>query len=127
MNGAMIESSKAVAPWRQDVKFAALNAKPDDWDATPPMSVSVVFRFKRPRSHIGKTGLLSKATPYPTSLRFGDIDKLSRSVCDALADSGACLIENDKNVVNLIASKRFTIGEEPQGATITITTLSPHV
>ena len=35
-NGVMIESSNRVRPWRQDVRFAALEKRPPDWDMTTP-------------------------------------------------------------------------------------------
>jgi hypothetical protein len=39
-NGILVESSKAVRPWRQDVKHAALACIPPGWDTTLPMSLS---------------------------------------------------------------------------------------
>ena len=120
-NGRMIESSKAVAPWRQDIKHAALACTPHDWDTTLPMALSVVFRFKRPQAHIGKRGLKPSAPQHCTSARAGDIDKLQRSLLDGLT---GVAYDDDRQVVRVIAEKRYTVGDEPQGALITLTPLT---
>jgi len=120
-NGILIESSKAVKPWRQDVKHAALNCIPHDWDTTLPMALSVVFRFKRPQAHIGKRGLKPSAPQHCTSARAGDIDKLCRSLMDGLT---GVAYDDDRQVVRVIAEKRYTAGDEPQGALITLMPLT---
>jgi crossover junction endodeoxyribonuclease RusA len=116
-NGIMVESSKAVKPWRVDVKHAALACKPHDWDTALPVSVSIVFRFKRPATHIGKKGVKPSAPEHCTSARNGDIEKLVRSTHDALI---GVAFDDDRQVVSLSASKRYCTTDEPQGATITI-------
>jgi len=120
-NGVMVESSKAVSPWRQDVKHAALACVPHDWDPSLPMSLSVVFRFKRPATHIGKKGIKPSAPAHCTSARAGDLDKLCRSTIDGLT---AIAYDDDRQVVTVNAVKRYCVGDEPQGALITLTPLS---
>ena len=120
-NGILVESSKAVRPWRQDVKHAALACLPHDWNPSLPMAVSVVFRFKRPAHHIIKSGLSSTAPQHCTSARKGDVDKLLRSTFDAITDVAW---NDDRQVVTVNASKRYCTTDEPQGAVITITPLS---
>jgi crossover junction endodeoxyribonuclease RusA len=120
-NGILVESSKAVKPWRQDVKHAALACLPADWDATAPMALSVVFRFKRPQAHIGKRGLKPSAPVHCTSGRHGDLSKLVRSTEDALT---GVLCDDDRQIVTMNVSKRYTVDDEPQGAIITVTTLA---
>ena len=115
--GRMVESSKNVAPWRQDVRFAALACLPPDWNPSLPMALSVVFRFKRPQTHIGKKGLKPSAPQHCTSARAGDIDKLQRSLLDGLT---GVLYDDDRQVVSITAHKRYTVGDEPQGALITL-------
>ena len=102
-NGVMIESSKAVAPWRQDVKHAALACRPHDWALDCPVAVSIVFRFKRPASHIGKKGLLGTAPLHMTSKLKGDLDKLCRSTFDAMS---GVVYDDDSQVVSVTATKR---------------------
>lgn len=119
-NGILIESSKAVKPWRIDVKHAALAIKPPDWDTTPPMAVAIVFRFRRPASHFGKKGLRPSAPPHCTSGRHGDLSKLVRSTEDALT---GVLYDDDRQIVTLDVSKRYCGPEEAQGAVIAITAI----
>ena len=117
----MVESSKNVKPWRQDVKFTAIDQKPADWDTSSPMALSVIFRFQRPASHLGKNGLRPSAPQHCTSARNGDIEKLVRSTHDALT---GVLFDDDRQVVSLNATKRYcTAGEQP-GAIITLTALN---
>ena len=120
-NGILVESSKAVRPWRTDCKHAALACIPHDWDPSLPMSVSIVFRFKRAKAHIGKKGLKPSAPAHNTSGRHGDLSKLVRSTEDALT---GVVYDDDRQIVTLAASKRYCVGDEPQGAVITITTLA---
>ena len=120
-NGILVESSKAVRPWRQDVKHAALACIPHDWDPSLPMALSIVFRFKRPATHIGKKGLKPSAPQHCTSARAGDVDKLLRSTFDSLT---GVAFDDDRQVVSVNASKRYTTADEPQGAIITITPIA---
>lgn len=88
-NGVMIESSKKVKPWRQDVKQAALDAVQGLTDWTPldgPLVASMVFTFARPKGHY-RTGrnahLLRDAAP-PRPSGMPDLSKILRSTEDAL-------------------------------------------
>ena len=118
----MVESSQKVKPWRQDVKYAALAAKPSGWDTSVPMELSVVFLFQRPKSHYGKKGLYSTAPVYCTSALLGDIDKLLRSTNDALT---GILFDDDRQVVSINnAQKRYCVGAEQPGALIVLTALT---
>lgn len=125
-NGVMLESSDRVRPWRQDVRFAALEERPLDWDMATPMHLELVFWFPRPASHYGTKNGLSYLKPTapvePTSARLGDIDKLSRAVLDAL--SGVAYID-DRQVVELEARKAYLMG--PDAAPYTHIAISPHV
>jgi len=86
------------------------------------MILSVVFRFQRPKSHFNKSGLRSSAPPHCMSASNGDLDKLLRSTNDALTGT---LFDDDRQVVSIDATKRYCIGNEPQGAIITLTALTP--
>jgi len=121
--GVMVESSKNVKPWRQDVKYAALAAKPTGWDTAPAMALSVVFKFQRPASHLGKNGLRPSAPQHCTSARNGDIEKLVRSTHDALT---GVLFDDDRQVVTLNATKRYCVQGEQPGAIITLTALTTN-
>lgn len=117
----MVESSKNVKPWRQDVKFAAIDQKPAEWNTSSPMALSVVFRFQRPASHLNKNGLSSTAPLHCISARNGDLDKLVRSTNDALT---GVLFDDDKLVIHITATKRFCVQGEQPGAVITLTELN---
>lgn len=109
--GIMVESSKAVAPWRIDVKHAALEAAATvGWPTTDaPVGVHFAFYFPRPKSHYG-TGknadnLKPTAPGHIISRSAGDVDKLARSTCDALVAAG--LIADDSQIVTLVATKEY--------------------
>ena len=104
-NGVMIESSKRVKPFRQDVRFAAINAKPDDWDTSGAFKIFVDFYFRRPMSHMTGKGELRKSAPmYPTGRNVGDIEKLLRSVHDALSE---VLFDDDSQVIACFCHKFY--------------------
>lgn len=87
----MRESSHGVAPFRQAVKRAALGA-----DGLPRATfkgevvVSIEFVFRKAKSNQDDS---------PIGQNIGDIDKLTRSVLDALTMSG--VIEDDRYVIAL--------------------------
>lgn len=106
-NGIMIESSKRVKPFRQDVKFAALDAKPPDWKMDGPFRIEVFFQFIRPKSHFTSKGALTKSAPsYPTGRNVGDIEKLLRAVHDALSE---VLFTDDSQVVECHCYKLYAL------------------
>ena len=124
--GVMIESSDRVRPWRQDVRFAALENRPLDWDMARPIHLELVFWFPRPASHYGtKNGikyLKANAPSEPTSARLGDVDKLSRAVLDAL--TGVAYLD-DRQVIELEARKSYLMG--PDAAPYTNILIGPYV
>lgn len=119
--GILVESSLHVKPWRQDVKQAAIASTPDHWDRSHPMTVSIVCRFKRPKGHFGKKGIKPSAPTHPAVRSVGDADKLARAILDGL--TGICY-DDDSQVVSLSIQKRYCVGDEPQGALITVTPLT---
>lgn len=109
----MVESSKAVAPWRERVCAEAQHV------ILAPISRPVILRLEfhvtRPKNHYG-TGrnaqVVREAAPaYPDGKP--DLDKLARSTMDGLTAAGAW--KDDAQVVTLTAVKRY--GELP-GCTI---------
>lgn len=121
--GVMVESSKRVKPWRDDVRAefldsrVARNADP----LTGPVVAVVKFWFNRPKAHYRANGELRDNAPaYPTGRHLGDIDKLQRSTFDAIVSSG--VIRDDSQFVRVLAEKAWT-DQRPihkPGATITI-------
>lgn len=115
--GVMVESSKAVKPWREAVKHAVLDA--GCRHRRGPVEVHLTFYLPRPRSHY-RTGrhaheLRPSAPPWPAVRP--DLDKLARATCDALTDAGA--VADDACIVGLTATKVWATWRPP-GARIQI-------
>ena len=125
--GILLESSKRCKPWRQDVKYAALEALPDGWYAMmdKPILVSVTFIFARPNDQFinNKPGpdRLKPDAPQHCTKRIGDIDKLSRAVLDSCT---SICFEDDAQVIALNAQKRYATRNEQPSAIITIAAIS---
>ena len=120
--GRLIEASKRCKPWRQAVAASAQQQMKDQQCdlLTCACSVSVVFRFKRPKAHFTTNGQLKAAAPKHCVVKRNDIDKCCRSTLDALTDT---VFADDSLVVSLNAEKRYCIGSEPPGALITVIAL----
>jgi len=95
--GVLVESSKGVRPWRQDVVAAAVEAKNGAAPLDGPLRVRMVFTLPKPKS-APKT-----RRTYPD--RRPDLDKLCRAVLDSLVQSG--IIEDDARVIRLELLKVF--------------------
>ena len=126
-HGIMIENSKRVKPWRQDVKEAALEHYHGEI-IDQAVEVEIIFSFARPKSHYG-TGKNSRklkpsAPVFVTSKGKGDLEKLERSTYDALSQSsGGSVLKDDSLVVQNKNMKRYCVDVEHQGAKIIIRTL----
>ena len=104
-NGIMVESSRRVKPFRQDVRFAALDHIPSGWPMDAPMRASYRFHFKRPQSHLTSKGNLTKSAPsYPTGRMVGDVEKLARAVSDALT---GVAFTDDSQVIEMQLAKAY--------------------
>lgn len=122
-NGVMVESSKALKPWREDVRQIVLGLLPcveradGSHDYLPvatftrPLAVEITFTLPRPKGH-WRTGrnatLLRDAAPaYPAGKP--DVDKLARAVLDAIGSVGH-VWRDDAQVVDLTARKVYPGG-----------------
>ena len=127
-NGIMIEASKKVKPWRQDVKEAALNHYHGPV-IDGPVEIEIIFLFARPKSHYGTgrnaNNLKTSAPVFMTSKARGDIDKLERSTYDSLSETtGGTVLKDDSLVVKNRSMKRYCVEGEHPGAMITVRPLS---
>jgi Holliday junction resolvase RusA-like endonuclease len=95
--GIMIESSKKVRPWRQDVKAAAEAVRGDAQPIDEPIRVRMVFTLPKPTSAPKTRRTFPSKKP--------DLSKLVRSTEDALTDSG--IWRDDSRVVECFARKVF--------------------
>lgn len=103
-NGIMIESSKAVAPWRTTVAYHLSQARGADWNLLDTaLHVGIMFVMKRP------TSAPKKSTP--PAIKRPDLDKLTRAVLDAMS---GIIYRDDSLITILTVSKRIAeIGETP--------------
>lgn len=104
--GLMVESSKKVKPWRQDVKAAALDARTKYAMLMPmdgPLEVQMVFTISKPAS------APKKRRTWPD--RKPDVSKLARSTEDALSDAG--FWADDARVVRYTLLAKVFPGEDP--------------
>jgi len=97
----MVESSRAVGPWREAVRAETQRAcgmpgHPPVPVPGEPAVVDILFRLPRPKS-------APKRVTQP--VKRPDVDKLARAVLDGLVDGGA--FADDSQVVSLAAQKRF--------------------
>lgn len=117
--GRLIEASKRCKPWREAVAVSAQQQMKDQQRELLDCacSVSVIFRFRRPKAHFTTNGQLKAAAPERCIVKRNDIDKCCRSTLDAL--TGTVFID-DSLVVSLNAEKRYCMGSEPPGALITV-------
>lgn len=116
--GRMVESSKAVGPWRETVAWRAhTTARKVGWTPTRrPYSVTIEFRLAMPKSR-RKT---DRVRGWCWSTVQPDLDKLARSTLDALVTGGALI--DDAHVTHLRVEKLETTGtHSTPGATIIIT------
>lgn len=112
--GITVESSKAVAPWRADVRTTVDNYCADGDMPLPlhakgePVSVELNFVMPRPAS------ASKRSTPAAT--KRPDVDKLARAVLDALSSAGVWC--DDSQVTHLVVSKRVAFVGERSGCWI---------
>lgn len=106
----MVESSKAVGPWREAVRAECQRVmKAEDGPLDGAVAVSVTFTVARPRGHFG-TGrnahmVKDSAPSYPAARP--DLDKMLRAVLDGLTVGGAWA--DDSQVVRIGAEKLYGI------------------
>lgn len=130
--GVMIESSKRVKPWRDDVRAAMLtptvylNVDTEGrHPITTPLAATITFWFDRPKAHYKANGELRDTAPaFPMGRHLGDVDKLLRSTFDAIVSSG--VVGDDSQFVKVLGQKRWSEGRltvgarKAPGATITL-------
>jgi Holliday junction resolvase RusA-like endonuclease len=99
----LVEMSKAVRPWRQDVKLAAETASNGQNPIDGPLSVEMIFTMAKPVS----APIRRRTWP----MRTPDLSKLARSTEDAMVDAG--LITDDARIVEYARLAKVFPGEDP--------------
>jgi Holliday junction resolvase RusA-like endonuclease len=102
--GILVESSKRVKPWRQDVKAAAIAARNGAAPLDGPLVVRMVFTLPKPASAPKRRRTYAMRKP--------DLSKLVRSTEDALADAG--VIADDARIVEYERVAKVFPGEDPE-------------
>jgi crossover junction endodeoxyribonuclease RusA len=120
-NGRMVESSLKVKPWREAVKYTALNARVGALPLAGPVWMRLIFTLPKPKS------APKRRTTWPD--RKPDLDKLTRSTLDALTDAG--LWHDDSQVVEFLRQAKTYPNEdvealEAPGALIQVFVQDPH-
>jgi crossover junction endodeoxyribonuclease RusA len=110
-NGVMIESSKAVKPWRESIRSAlTTDAGLPRYKFEGAVFASLEFIMPRPKS------LSKKATPHAD--KRPDLDKLARAALDSMTSAG--VLRDDSCVVELSARKRIAAIGETAGLKVTV-------
>ena len=92
--------------WKRAVREAWTEAGTESFAG--PLAVHLMISMPRPKSHLTRMGLVTKAAPRHHVSR-PDIDNLSKSILDALTDIGA--FKDDSLIVTLRASKTWAVAE----------------
>lgn len=100
--GLMIESSKRVKPWRQDVVAAAREAMQGFTTFDGALVVKMVFTLPKPVSAPKRRRTWPNKKP--------DVSKLARSTEDALVTAGA--IKDDARIVEYSRLAKVFAGED---------------
>ena len=94
--GILVESSAKVKPWREAVRWTALEAIADKKIRfTGAVEVSMIFTLPKPKS----------ASKCASASKRPDLSKLVRSTEDALTDSG--IWEDDARVIRCFSEKHY--------------------
>jgi Holliday junction resolvase RusA-like endonuclease len=128
-NGRMVESSKAVDPWREAVRAEVQRITGNgsqqalDTGFPPlhdPVSLRLIFVLARPKGHYGNGRNSDRVKPSAPHRPAGrpDVDKLARAVLDGLTMGGA--FADDAQVVDLDVSKHWCEPGETPGVVIEI-------
>ncbi len=102
--GIMVESSKKVKPWREDVKSAAELARNGAPPMDGPLLARMVFTLPKPKS--------APKTRRTWPDRKPDLSKLLRSTEDALKDAG--VIADDARIVEFSRLVKVFPGEDAE-------------
>ena len=110
----MVESSKAVGPWREAVRTETQRVMDGRAPLDGALRVEMCFYLPRPKSHMSARGGLRPSAPAHHITKL-DLDKLCRAVGDAMTAGGIC--RDDSQVVVLHAEKLYA-DDYPPGARI---------
>jgi Holliday junction resolvase RusA-like endonuclease len=102
--GVMVESSKAVKPWREAVKAVALDVMDGRPALDGPLRVRMVFTLRKPATAPKRRRTWPDRTP--------DLSKLARATEDALTEAGVW--SDDARVVQYDRLAKVFPGEDAE-------------
>lgn len=97
-NGRLIEASKRLKPWRDEVIKATEKMAETIDELEGPLYIRLEFRVPRPKT---------VKRDYPITRSSGDLDKLVRGVLDGVDQGG--LVSDDSQFIDIRASKRYSV------------------
>lgn len=112
-HGIMVEMSKKLPAWRNDVRLAGIEAMGQRPPLADAVFLHLTFVFPRPKAHFGtgrNAGQLKPTAPVHVT-KAPDLDKLVRAVGDALT---GIVWRDDAQVAVLEAHKVFGIHPQVQ-------------
>ena len=119
-NGRMVESSRAVGPWREAVRAETQRAMNGREPLSGAVQVDASFYLPRPKSHYrtGRNAHLVKDGAPRRPFGKPDLDKLARAILDGLTAGSAWA--DDGQVALLVTSKDYAITGHPAGCEINL-------
>ena len=115
--------SPGLAAWREAITAVAQDAmrgQPGPYDG--PVEVVLTFHMPRPKSHLRANGQVKPDAPTFVTTR-PDIDRLARSVLDAISVHPGPVLADDSKVVVLYAAKSYCAPGEGPGVTVLVSDL----
>lgn len=98
-HGRLIEQVEGSRPWREAVKWAAIDSLTGSSLVGVPVRVEATVTVPRPQSAPRNRRI------WPITRRSGDVDKHCRNIFDALVD--AAVMADDSQVVEVTIRKTF--------------------
>lgn len=119
-NGRMVESSKAVGPWREAVRAECQRAIESGQEPVMdgPVQLQATFFLPRPKGHFGtgrNAGRVRESAPKRPASK-PDSDKLARALLDGLTAGGAW--RDDAQVVDARICKYYATDGIPPGVLV---------
>lgn len=113
----IVDDSRRSRPWKQEVAGVARDAMLEHDLLDGPLCLVLRFYVPRPRSHLGKRGLLPSAPAWPA--KRPDLLKLARGVEDALS---SIVYRDDAQIVVEYLSKAYG---EPERLEVAVAIADP--
>lgn len=106
--------------WQELVAMTVFERLPDGWvRLRRAAAVNLTFRFARPKAHYRPNGDISARYLHVEHTKRPDIDKLSRTILDALTTAGVWA--DDSQVYAMSARKTYAGPGDTPGVSILVT------